>query len=632
MLTGLTAGSYTVNARKEAYDTECAIVHLPPNDLLMKNFVLNTEGKLVLHGRVVDENEQPVGGALVTDGTQTVAADQFGYYALGKYTAAEVLALTVSRPGYLPISQSVTMGSADTVKEFSLTRIMLTITVTGKGSGAVPDAIIRINNQQYTTDTTGKARIAAIPEGMHNMLVTGTGFSARASEVLIAGQVENTAALELEQGESCGIYGHISDDTGDRKAVNGALVRTVNGGDSLSDSFGNFAIAGLPASKYTLIAEKAGFNSDFGRVELAKNTSVARDFILAINEQNGGLTTSYIVSGRVLTATGAPLSDAVVSDGLKGVMTDSLGYYAIGHYQNGSINLTASKADFSSETNTITLDNANASSGFTLTAPTGGTTPSKVTVTLQFTAPGGMIVGTNYVTVTANTVITPADMTLPGNYRLKSTNFKHTATATETKTVEVLSKEFNLKLDPYISGYPDGNFRPQATLSRAEAAQLIYNLYGNGATPTAESFSDTTGNWADTAIRFCRERGYLTGIGNDKFEPNRTMTRAEFCAMESRIKGFSAATDSDFVDISGHWAKSYIDAMSLRGFVVGFDQGGVKYFRPNDNITRSESVTIINRVEDRPQTFTGERVFLDLVPEFWAFSSIMNAANGFFPS
>ena len=125
-------------------------------------------------------------------------------------------------------------------------------------------------------------------------------------------------------------------------------------------------------------------------------------------------------------------------------------------------------------------------------------------------------------------------------------------------------------------------------------------------------------------------RGYVIGIGDNIFKPDGDITRAEFCTIFCRIKGFTKTVNSDFADIEGHWAKDCIDAIFEHGCITGYDENGIMYFKPDEKIERSEAVAIINRIEERPKSFTGTKTFLDVTTEHWAYIEIMNAANGYY--
>ena len=182
---------------------------------------------------------------------------------------------------------------------------------------------------------------------------------------------------------------------------------------------------------------------------------------------------------------------------------------------------------------------------------------------------------------------------------------------------------------PFISGYPDGTVKPDGQLARAELAQLIYNLYGSGSTNNIADYSDMDqSHWAFNAVGFCQTRGFMLGYPEGDFKPEQTVTRAELSTALVRIKGLTLTPDHPFTDIgSDHWAIEFIGAASAGGLVLGYPDGT---FQPENAVTRAEAVTMICRAEERDETlFDMTKEFSDLAASFWGYNYIMNAANGY---
>ena len=180
---------------------------------------------------------------------------------------------------------------------------------------------------------------------------------------------------------------------------------------------------------------------------------------------------------------------------------------------------------------------------------------------------------------------------------------------------------------PFINGYPDGTVKPNGSLSRAELAQIIYNLYHSGAESPAADYTDITADhWAIKAISFCQEKGFMIG-SEGRFMPDKTLTRAELCTAFARIKNLTLTDAHPFPDVGNHWAKQYIGAMYAAEYITGYPDGT---FRAENAITRAEAVTLICRAEGRDvELFNTDKTFTDLDSSFWAYKSIMNAANGY---
>jgi hypothetical protein len=187
----------------------------------------------------------------------------------------------------------------------------------------------------------------------------------------------------------------------------------------------------------------------------------------------------------------------------------------------------------------------------------------------------------------------------------------------------------------YLTGFPDNTVRPDSQLTRAQAAMIFFRLLddGNKYTPVAAGrFSDVDGvSWYSQAINYLAQIGILLGYPDGTFRPNAPVTRAEFSAMISRFFRAFDAAPNNFTDVSAsHWAARYIDMASSRGWVQGYGDGT---FRPDNAITRAEVVTLVNRAIDRvpnPATIRdsldGRMIYTDITPAHWAFYDIMEAS------
>ncbi|MDU6791524.1 MAG: S-layer homology domain-containing protein [Anaerococcus sp.] len=192
-----------------------------------------------------------------------------------------------------------------------------------------------------------------------------------------------------------------------------------------------------------------------------------------------------------------------------------------------------------------------------------------------------------------------------------------------------------VKAIAYIKGYPDGTFKPQANVTRAEAAQMFATLLNGGAnfgTSQATKFSDASDDWYSKAINYVVGKGLISGYPNGTFKPNESITRAEFAQMISGYVKNEKASTSDFKDVKDHWAKDAIDKLYGNKNVNGYPDGS---FRPNAKITRAEAVTILNSVFNRNTNksslnnvnTSSLNKFSDVNEGFWAYYNILDAAN-----
>ena len=187
----------------------------------------------------------------------------------------------------------------------------------------------------------------------------------------------------------------------------------------------------------------------------------------------------------------------------------------------------------------------------------------------------------------------------------------------------------------YIKGYPDGNVRPLAYITREEVTTIFYRLLTeesrNFYHTTEHNFSDVADDlWSRTAIATMANAGIVNGMPDGTFKPKANMTRAEFAAVAARFDDIYYVGEDMFSDIVGHWAADEINSAATRGWILGY-QGK---FRPNDYITRAEAVTLINRVLERAPEYCsdliqGMKTFHDnLDMTKWYYLDIQEAANG----
>lgn len=163
--------------------------------------------------------------------------------------------------------------------------------------------------------------------------------------------------------------------------------------------------------------------------------------------------------------------------------------------------------------------------------------------------------------------------------------------------LEVLNKEDHFN---YIIGTPEGLSLPTANVTRAEVATIFFRLMTDDARAKFDSldnnFSDVAkGKWYNRAISTLANAGIIKGDPAGTYRPDDPITRAEMAAIIARFGDFKEGGKT-FNDISGHWAQKYIELAASNGWINGNPDGT---FKPNNNITRAETVAMINRVLDR---------------------------------
>ena len=186
----------------------------------------------------------------------------------------------------------------------------------------------------------------------------------------------------------------------------------------------------------------------------------------------------------------------------------------------------------------------------------------------------------------------------------------------------------------YVIGYPDGKVHPKGNISRAETATIFFRLLKadirDGNLTADNDFSDVSdGQWHNKAISTMAKLGVVKGRNAEAFDPDASITRAEFAAICARFNTKPVENSGSFSDISGHWAENEIERAAAFGWISGYPDGT---FRPDARITRAEAMTMINRVLCRmPQS---ESDLLDSMvtwpdnkPSDWHYLAVQEATN-----
>ena len=153
----------------------------------------------------------------------------------------------------------------------------------------------------------------------------------------------------------------------------------------------------------------------------------------------------------------------------------------------------------------------------------------------------------------------------------------------------------------YVIGYPDGTVHPNGQITRAEVATIFFRLLRDevrdGAFTTSNSYSDVAyGKWYNNPISTMSALGIITGYPDGTFKPNKPITRAEFAAIAARFDETQSGKSATFSDVIGHWAAKEIGIAYANEWIKGYPDGT---FKPDQNITRAEAMTLINRVLER---------------------------------
>ena len=187
----------------------------------------------------------------------------------------------------------------------------------------------------------------------------------------------------------------------------------------------------------------------------------------------------------------------------------------------------------------------------------------------------------------------------------------------------------------YIMGYPDGRVRPEGEITRAEACTIFFRLLTESSRDyyfsKVNDYTDVArGDWFNNAISTLSNAGIVTGYNDGTFRPNQPITRGEMAKIIANFANLSKGGKT-FSDLSGHWSKTYVELAAGNGWIAGYPDGS---FRPDQKITRAETVTMINRVLERVPAkelrLLSRSIMLtfpDNNPGDWYYIAIQEASN-----
>ena len=186
----------------------------------------------------------------------------------------------------------------------------------------------------------------------------------------------------------------------------------------------------------------------------------------------------------------------------------------------------------------------------------------------------------------------------------------------------------------YINGYPDGSVKPEGDITREEITSILYRItnhaYEKPFVATGDAFPDVeAGRWSAHDIEYMADKEIVYGYPDGEFKPSRNLSRAEFAALIFRFTGIEKANIenpfSDFDDT--HWAYDEILALTNSGLIEGYPD---KTYKPENNITRAEVMTVINKLLGRKplESYVKSLEFNpynDLYEDKWYYVTVLEA-------
>ena len=185
----------------------------------------------------------------------------------------------------------------------------------------------------------------------------------------------------------------------------------------------------------------------------------------------------------------------------------------------------------------------------------------------------------------------------------------------------------------YAIGYPEGLIKPLNEITREEVAMIFYRLLNDESRENllseANTFSDMDSqSWSNRAVSTLFNANIIKGYPDGTFRPQAQITRAEFATIAAKFDNLELGQISKLTDIAGHWAEEYITSSEIKGWVKGYPD---LTFKPDEYITRAEAMTLINNVLGRivrmENIHPDAILWTDVKETDWYYTIIIEATN-----
>lgn len=213
---------------------------------------------------------------------------------------------------------------------------------------------------------------------------------------------------------------------------------------------------------------------------------------------------------------------------------------------------------------------------------------------------------------------------------VQATFIREPVATSKTKVDTMLNTSKNIA---YLQGKADGLFHPEQSITRGQVATIFYRLLKDTDVEVTKTFADVPdGFWCEDAVNTLAALGIVKGMNDREFAPNKPITRAQFVAICARFAQ-AISKGETFKDVpESYWAYDYITTASGYGWINGIGNG---LFAPDRPITRAQAAAIVNRmlsrIADRAVIDNGTQQYDDVPRTYWAWYDISEASRGVLP-
>lgn len=284
------------------------------------------------------------------------------------------------------------------------------------------------------------------------------------------------------------------------------------------------------------------------------------------------------------------INNGTIADFEGGIVTVTVAYTKTG---NGSVKVKYLKNDgttenvssvkYDADTETVTMELSHFSEYVIYTQPQGSKKPSSSGVVAN------VGIKNNGEEKPAEEVKEPEETKDPEEQTPAAGKFTDVPAWAE-KAVENLS---NLGI---VSGRGEGKFDPNGKVTRAEFAVMIARMFSLDVADGESTFVDCTkDDWFAPHVNAAAKAGFISGVGEGKFNPSATISRQDICTILGRALKVAATKDLSFADSAdiAAYANEYVKAFAELGVVSGYENGT---FAPKANASRAEAAAILNNV------------------------------------